>query len=156
MEIVTNFIFLGSKVTADGDCNHEIKRCLLLGRKAMTNPGSVLKRQKHHFVNKGPYSQSYGFSSSHLQMWELDHKKDKCQRIDGFKLWCWRRLLRVPFDSKEIKSVNPKGNPPWIFIGRTDAEAPTLWPPDVKSWLTGKDSDAQKDWRQVEKGTTEN
>ena len=155
-DFIFDFIFLGSKITKDSDCSHEIKRCLLLGRKAMTNPGSVLKRQKHHFVNKGPYSQSYGFSSSHLQMWELDHKKDKCRRIDGFKLWCWRRLLRVPFDSKEIKSVNPKGNPPWIFIGRTDAEAPTLWPPDVKSWLTGKDPDAQKDWRQVEKGTTEN
>ena len=84
-------------------------------------------------------------------------KKDEGQRIDAFKLWCWRRLLRVPLNCKEIKLVNPKGNQPWIFIGRTDAEAeaPILWPPDVKSWLIGKDPDAGKDWRREEKGETE-
>ena len=83
-------------------------------------------------------------------------KKAECWRIDAFKLWCWRRLLRVGL--KKIKPVNPKGNPPWIFIERTDAEAeaPILWPPDVKSWLIRKDPDAGKDWRQEEKGTTEN
>ena len=75
VEIVRDFIFLGSKITADGDCSHEIKRCLLLGRKAMTNLDSVLKKQRHYFANKGPYSQSYGFSSSHVWMWELDHKE---------------------------------------------------------------------------------
>ena len=83
-------------------------------------------------------------------------KKAECRRIDAFQLWCWRRLLS-PLDCKEIKPVNPKGNQPWIFIGRTDAEteAPILWPPDVKSRLIGKNPDAGKDWRQEEKGTTE-
>ena len=72
--------------------------------------------------------------------------------IDAFELWCWRRLLRVPWICQEIKLVNPKGNQPWIFTGRTDAEAPILWPPDAKSWLIGKDSDAGKDWRQERRG----
>ena len=84
-------------------------------------------------------------------------KKAECQRIDAFELWCWRRLLRIPWDCKEIQAVHPKGNQSWIFIGRTDAEVetPTLWPPDVKNWLIWKDPDAGKDWRQ-EKGMTEN
>ena len=84
-------------------------------------------------------------------------KKAECQRIDAFKLWCWRRLLTVPLDCKEIQPVHPKGNQPWIFIGRTDAgaEAPILWPPDAKSQLIGKDPDIGKDWRQEGKGTTE-
>ena len=84
-------------------------------------------------------------------------KKAELWRIDAFKLWCWRRLFESPLDCKEIQPVNPKGNQSWIFIGRTDAvaEAPILWPPDVKNWLTGKDTDAGKDWRQEEKGMTE-
>ena len=81
-------------------------------------------------------------------------KKAKCRRIDAFKLWCWSRL-ESSLDSKEIKPVNPKGNQPWTFIGRADAEAPTLWPLDVKDWLIGKDFNAGKDWGQEEKGTTE-
>ena len=83
-------------------------------------------------------------------------KKAECWRIDGFELWCWRRLLRVPWTA-EIQPVHPKGDQSWVFIGRTDAEAETsiLWPPDVKSWLIGKDPDAEKDWREEEKGTTE-
>ena len=91
-------------------------------------------------------------------MWELGHKQDEHWRTEAFELWCWRRLLRVPFHIKEIELVNPKGNQPWIFIGRTDAEAeaPILWSPDEKNWLIGKDPDAGKDWRQEEKGTTEN
>ena len=147
METVTDFIFLNSKITADGDCSHEIKRCSLLGRKAMTNIDSIFKR-RHHFANKGLYSQSYGFSRSHygLESWTI--KKAERWRTDAFKLWCWRRLLRATLDSKEIKPVNPKGNQPWIFIGRTDAEAPVLWAPNVKSWLIVKDPDAGKDWRQ--------
>ena len=84
-------------------------------------------------------------------MWELDYKEH--QRIDAFELWCWRRLLS-PLDCKEIQPLNPKGNQSWIFIGRTDAEAPILWPPDAKNWLIGKDPDAGKDWRQEEKGMT--
>ena len=82
-------------------------------------------------------------------------KKAEHQRIDAFELWCWRRLFESPLDCKEIKPVNPKGNQSWIFIGRTDAEALILWSPDAKNWLIGKDSDAGKDWRQEEKGMTE-
>ena len=88
-------------------------------------------------------------------MWELTIKKAECQSIDIFELLCWRRLFEIPLDSKEIKPVNPKGNQPWIFIGRTDAEAPILWLPDVKSQLIGKDPDAGKDWGQEEKGKQE-
>ena len=110
-----------------------------------------------HFANKGPYSKSYGFSSSHIWMWELDHKEGWAP-----KNWCsWtvvlEKTLESPLDCKEIKLVNPKGNQPWIFIRRTDAEAeaPILWPPDAKSWLMCKYPDAGKDWGQEEKGTTE-
>ena len=156
METVRDFIFLGSRITADSDYSHEIKRRLLLGRKAMTNLDSILKKRRY-FDNKGPSSQSYGFSSSHVWMWELDHKEGW-----GPKNWCYRtvvleKTLESPLDSKEIKPVNPKGNQSWIFIGRTDAEveSPILWSPDGKSQLTGKDSDAGKDWGQEEKGLTE-
>ena len=135
VETVTDFIFLGSKITADGDCNHEIKRRLLLGRKAMTNLESILK-SRHYFADKDPSSQSYGFSSSHVWMWELDHKESWL----GFWTVVLEKTLENPLDCKEIKPVNPKGNQSWIFIGRTkaEAEAPILWPPDAKNWLTGK------------------
>ena len=152
VEAVTDFIFLGSKITTDGDCRHEMKRHFLLGSKAMTNLDSVLK-SRDITANKGAYSQSYGFSSSHIWMWELDHKEGWVP-----KNWCfWTVVLKTlgsPSECKEIKPVNPKGNQSWIFIGRTDAEAETsiLWPPGMKSWLIGKDSDAGKDWRQEEKG----
>ena len=95
-----NKFYLGSKITTDGDYSHKNKRCLLLGRKAMTNLDSVFKKQRHHFANKHPYSQSYGFSSSHVQMWELDHKEGWAPRIDAFELWCWRRFLRVPWTAR--------------------------------------------------------
>ena len=122
-----------------------------------------IKKQRHYFADKGPSSQSYGYSSSHVWMWELDHKKADHWRINAFELWCWRRLLvswsqlESSLDCKEIKPVNPKGNQSWIFIGRTDAEAetPIPWPPDANNWLIWKDTDAGKDWRQEEKGTTE-
>ena len=150
-----HFIFLGSKITADGDCNHEIKRHLLLGRKAMTNLDSLLK-SRDLTANKGPSSQSYGFSSSHVWRWELDHKESWAP-----KNWCFwtvvlEKTLESPLDFKEIKPVDGKGNQSWIFIRRTDAkvEAPILWPPDVKNWFIGKDPDAGKDWRQEKKGTT--
>ena len=126
---------------------------LLLERKAMTNLNSVLKKQKHHFVVKGSSSQSCGFSSSHVWMWELDHKESWV-----LKNWCFwtvvlEKTLESPLDSKEMKLVNPKGNQSWIFIRRADAEAeaPILWPPDVKNWLSGKIPDAG----QEEKGLTE-
>ena len=114
-----------------------------------------MKKQIHYFANKGPHSQSYGLSWSHVQMWELDHK-------EGWLLkdWCFwtvvlEKTLESPLDCKQIEPVHPKGNQSWIFIGRTDGKAPTLCLPDVKSWLTGKDPVAGKEWRWEEKGTTE-
>ena len=150
---MADFIFLGSKITANGDCRHEIQRRLLLGRKAMTNLDSILKR--HYFADEDLYSQSYGFSSSHVWMWELDHTESWVQ-----KNWCFwtvllEKTLESPLDCKEIQPVHPKGNQSWIFIRRTDSEAPILWPPDAKSWLIWKDPDAGKDSRQEEKGMTE-
>ena len=133
----------------DSDCSHEIKRRLLLGRKVMTNPDTVLKKQRHHLTNKGLHSQGYGFSSSQVWMWELEHKEDLAH-----KNWCFwtvvlEKILESPLDSKESKTVHPKGNQSWIFIGRTDAEAeaPVLWPPDTKSWHC-KRFWCSKDWRQ--------
>ena len=112
-----------------------------------------IKKQRHHFAEKGPSSQSNGFSSGCVQIWVLSHKKGWV-----LKNWCLtvglEKILESPLDCKEIKAVNPKGNQPWIFIVRTDAEAPILRPPDENSQLIGKDSDAGKDWRQEEKGMT--
>ena len=110
LETVRDFIFLGSKITADGECSHGINRCLLLGRKAKTNLDSFLKKQRQYFADKGPPSQSYDFSRSHVRMWELNHKKAEHWRIDTFELWCWKSL-ESPLDCK-IKPVNPKGNQP--------------------------------------------
>ena len=112
METVTDFIFLGYKITAGGDCSHEIERHLLLERKAMTNLDSILN-SRDFFANKGLSSQSYGFSSSHVWMWELDIKKAEHWRIDAFELWCWRRLLRVPRTARRsnqsvLKEINPE------------------------------------------------
>ena len=155
METVTDFIFLDSKITADGDCSHEIRRQLLLGRKAMTNLDSVLKKQRHHFADKGPHSQGYDLSSSHVQIWELNYKEGR-----ALKNWCFptvvlEKTFKNPLESKEIKPVNFKGNQPWILFGRTDAEpeAPILWSSDVNSWLIGKDPNVGKDWREKEKRT---
>ena len=115
------------------------------------------KKQRHYFVNKGLSSQGYGFSSSHVWIWELDYKESWAP-----KNWCFltvvlEKTLESPLDCKEIQPVHPKGDQSWVFIGRTDVEAqtPILWPPDVKSWLIWKDPDAGKDWGQEEKGTTE-
>ena len=115
-------------------------------KKSYDKLGHHIKKQKHHFVDKDPCSQSYGFSSSQVRMWEAEH-----QRTDAFELCCWRCLS--PLDCKEIKPVNPKENHSWLLIGRTDAEAeaPILWPPDAKSRLIGKDPDAGKDWWEKEK-----
>ena len=122
----------------------------------MTNLDSVLK-SRDNFSDKGPDAQSYGFSSSHVWIWELDHRE-----IWEPNNWCFwtvvlEKTLESPLDYKEIKLLNPKGNQSWIFIGKTDAETetPVLWPPDAKNWFIGKDPDAGKDWRQEEKGMTE-
>ena len=150
-------MFLGSKITADSDCSHEIKRRLLLGRKAMTNLDSILKSRYITLLTKVPSSQSYGFSSSRVWLWELDYKESWV-----LKNWCFwtvvlKKTLESSLDCKEIQPVYLEGNQSWIFIGRTDAEAetPILWPPDAKNWLIGKVPDTGKDWRQEEKGTTE-
>ena len=116
-----------------------------------------IKRQRHYFASKGPSSQIYGFSSSHVCMWELDHKENWAPQNWCFWTVVLEKTLESPLDSKEIQPVHPKGNQPWIVIGRTDAEAeaPILWPLDVKSQFIGKDPDVGKDWGQEEKGTTE-
>ena len=159
VETVSDFIFWGSKITADGDCSHEIKRCLLLGRKVLTNLDSILKSRDITLpikVYQG-HSQGYGFSCDDVWMWELD-----CEEGWAPKNWCiWtvvlEKTLESPLDCKEIQPVHSEGDQPWDFSGRNDAKAetPVLWPPHVKSWLIGKDSAAGGDWGQEEKGTTE-
>ena len=146
--------FLGSKITADGDSSQEIKRHLLLGRKVTTNLDSIFKSRDITLPTKVHLVKAmvcpvvmYGCKLDRKEGWTLQN-------------WCFRtvvleKTLESPLDCKEIKWVNPKGNQPWIFTGITDAEAPILWPPDVKNWLTGKDPDAGNDWRQEEKGMTE-
>ena len=157
VEIVSDFIVLGSKITADGDCRHEIKRCLLLGRKVMTNLDSILKSRDITLPTKVHLGQGYGFSSGHVWMWELD-----CEESWAPKNWCFwtvvlEKTLESPLDCKEIQPVHTKGDQSWVFIGRTDAEAetPILWPPHVKSWLVGKAPDAGRDWGQEEKEPAE-
>ena len=134
METVADFIVLGSKITADGDCSHEIKRHLLLGRNVMTNLDSILKSRditlptKDHLVKAMVFPVvMYGCES-----WTV--KKAEHRSIDAFELWCWRRHLESPLDCKEIQPVHPKGDQSWVFIGRTDAKAetPILWPPHAK------------------------
>ena len=151
-----DFIFLGSQITADGDCSHAIKRSLPLVRKAMTNLRQCIHKQSHHLQRKVQLVKAMVFPvvMYGCESWTI--KKAEHWRIDAFELWCWRRLLS-PLNCKEIQPVNPKGNQSWTFIGRTDAETetPILWPPDTKSWLIGKDCDAGKDWWQEEKGVTE-
>ena len=135
-----SFIFLGSKVIADGDCSHEIKRCLLLGRKAMTNLDSILKSRDITLPTKVRLVKAMVFP---VWVWELDHKEGWAPENWCFWTMVLEKTLESPLDCKEFKPVNSKGNKSWIFIGRTDAEAPILWPPDGKNWLTGKDPDAE-------------
>ena len=146
-------IFGGSKITAEVMAAMKLKDTCSW-KKSYGQPRQPIKKQRHYFANKGPFSQGYGFSSGHVWMWV---KKAECQRIDAFELHCLEKTLESPLDCKEIQPVYPKGNQSLIFIGRTHAEAETsiLWPPDSKNWLIGKDPDAGKDWRQEEKGMTE-
>ena len=126
-------------------------------KESYDQPRQCIKKQKHHLAYKGPYGQSYGFSSSHVWIWELDHKQGWTLNSWGFQIVVLEKTLESPLDGKEIKLVNCKGNQSRILVGRIDAEAeaPILWPPDVKSWLIGKDPDAGKDWRQKEKKVAE-
>ena len=145
MEIVTDFIFLGSKITADGDWSHEIKRHLLW-KKSYHQPRQHIKKQKHYLAHKGLYSQNYDFSSSPVWMWEFNHKEGWV-----LKNWCfWTVVLEKTLESldcKEMKPVNTKGHQSWLFLGRADAEAEAsiLWPPDAKSQLIRKAPDSGKD-----------
>ena len=137
-ETVADFIFLGSKITADGDWSHEIKRHLFLGRKVLTNLYSILKSRDITLSTKVYLVKAMVFPVIMYGCESCTIKKAECQRTDDFELWCWRRLLS-PLDSKEIQPVHPKDQS-WVFIGGTDAEAetPILWPPDAKSWLIEK------------------
>ena len=145
-----NILFLGSKITEDGECSHEIKR-------SCDKPRQCIKKQTHHLANKGPHSQRYGFSSSHVQMWRLDHKEGWAPKNWCFWIMVLEKTLESDLDSKELKLFNPKENQLWIFIGRIVAKAETsiLWSPDAKSWLIGKEPNAGKDWKQKEKGVAE-
>ena len=157
METVTDFIFLSSKIIVDGDCSHEIKRHLLLERKAMANLDSILKSKDITLPTKVHTVKAMVFLVVMYRCESWTIKKGW-----ALKIWCLQtvvleKTLESPSHSKEIKTVNPKGKQSWISIERTDAEneAPILWSPNVKSWIIGKDPDAGKDWRQEEKGTTE-
>ena len=134
-ETMSDLIFLGSKITADGDCSHEIKRRLLLGRNVLTNLDSIFKSRDITLPTKVRLVKAmvfpvvmYGYES-----WTV--KKAEHRRIDAFELWCWRRVFRSPLDCKEIQPVHSKGDQPWVFFGRNDAEAetPVLWPPHAKN-----------------------
>ena len=155
METVRDFILGDSKITADGDCSQEIKRCLLLGRKAVTNLDGILKSRDITLPTKVRLVKAMVFPvvMYGCESWTV---KAVRWRIDAFELWCWRRLLS-PLDCKEIQRVHSEGNQSWVFIGGTDVEAETLifWPPHAKRWLIWKDPDAGRDWGPEEKGTTE-
>ena len=160
VETVSDFIFLGSEITADGDCSHEIKRHLLFGRKFMTNLDSILKSRditlptKVHLVKAMVFPVvMYG-----CENWTV--KKAECWRIDAFELWCWRRLLRVPSTARRsnqsiLKEISPGCSLEVLGVTDAEAETPILWPPHAKSWLIAKDPDAGRDWGQEEKGATE-
>ena len=156
METVTDFIFGGApKSLQMVTAAMKLKDACSL-EESYDKPRQPIKKQRHHFANKGPKSQSYGFSSSHVWMWELAHNEGWV-----LKNWCFwivvpEKSLESPLDCKKIQPVHPKGNQSWIFIGRTDAEAktPILWLPEAKNRLVWKHPDAEKDWGQ-EKGMTE-
>ena len=130
---------------------------IFLNQGIIAKPRKHIKKQRHHSADKGLYSQSYGFSSSHVQMWEMDHRESWVPKNWCFQIVMVEMTFESLLDCKEIKSVHPKGSQSWIFIARTDAEveALILWPTDAKSQLTGKDPDAGKDWRQKDKGAAE-
>ena len=153
VETVSDFIFLGSKITSEGDCSHKIKTFALWKK----NLNSVLKIRDITLPTNVHICQSYGFSSSHVWMWELGHKEGWVLKNWYFWTVVLEKNLESPLDSKEIKPVNSKGNQLWILTGRSGAEieTPILWPPDGKGRLTEKDPDAGKDWGQAEKGMTE-
>ena len=146
METVTDFILVTEAMKLEDTCSW---------KKSYDQPRHHIKKQRHHFANKDPSNQSYGFPSSHVWMWELDYKESWAPKNWRFWIVVLEKTLESPLNCMEIQPVHLKGNQSWIFIGRTDADAEALilWPPDVKNWLIWKDPDAGKDWRQEEKGT---
>ena len=140
------------KITVDGDCSHEIKRCLLLGRKVMTNLDSILKGRNTTWPTKVPLVKAMVFPVVMYACGSWTVKKAEHWRIDAFELWCWR-TLESPLDCKEIQPVHSKDQS-WVFFGKNDAktETPVLWPPHAKSWLIGKDSEAGRDWGRRKRG----
>ena len=175
VETVADFIFGGTKITADGDCSHEIKICCSL-KKSYDQPRQHIQKQRHYFADKGPSSQSCGFSSSHAWMWELDYEESWVRRIDAFELWCWRRLLRVPWTARRsnqsiLKEISPEYSLEGLILRlklqyfghlmwRTDSLEKTVMLGKIegrrrRGWLIWNDPDAGKDWRWEEKGTTE-
>ena len=171
VETVSDFIFWGSKITVDSDCSHESKRRLLLGRIVMTNLDSILKSRDITLPTKVCLAKAMVFPVVIYRCESWTIKKAELQRIDAFELWCWRRLLRVPWTARRsnqsiLKEISPEYSSEVLtslevlhwkdwFIRSTEAETPILWPPDEKNWPIGKDPDAGKDWRQEEKGMTE-
>ena len=156
VETVSDFILGGSKITADCDCSHETKRCLLLGRKVMTNLDSILKSRDITLPTKVHLVKAVVFPVV-MYGCELDCEESWVPKNLCFWTVVLEKTLESPLDCKKIQPVHPKGDQSWVFTGRTDAEAetPILWPPHVKSWLIWKDPDAGRDWGQEEKGTTE-
>ena len=155
-ETVSDFILGGSKITEDGDCSHEIEKRLLLGRKVMTNLGSILKSRDITLPTKVCLVKAMVFPVViyGCESWTM-------KKAEHWKNWCFwsvvlEKTLKSPLDCKEIQRVHPKGDQSWVFIGGIDAEAetPILWPPHVNSWLIGKDPDAGRDSGQEEKATT--
>jgi len=156
METITDFILGALKSLQIVTATMKLKDACFL-EESYDQPSQHIKKQRHYFTNKGSSSQSYGFSSSHVWMWDLDYKESW-----ALKNWCFwtvvlEKTLENALDCKEIQPVRSKGNQSWIFTGRTDAEAetPILWPSDVKNWLIWKDPDAGRDWRREDKGTAE-
>ena len=147
-------IFLGSKITADGECSHEIKRHLLLGRKVMSNLDSILKSRDITLPTKVCLVKAMVFPVVIYGCESWTVKKAECRRINAFELWCWRRLLRVPWTARSHHSILKEISPQYSLEGHAEAEDPILWPPDAKNRLTEKDPDDGKNWR-WEKGTTE-
>ena len=153
----TDFIFLGSEITADGDCSNEIKRHLLFGRKAMTNLDSILKSWDITLLTKVHIVKAMVFPVVMYRCESWTIKKAECRRIDAFELWCWRRLLRVLWTARRsnqsiLKEISPEYSLEGLML---KLKRQYFWPPEMKNWLIGKDSDAGKDWRKEEKGMTE-
>ena len=155
MKTVRDYIFLGSKITANCYCSHEIKRCLLLGRKAMTNLDSILKSRDITLPTKARLVNAMVFPVVMYGCESWTVKKAARQRIDAFELWCWIRFLRIPRTARRSNQSILKETSPGCSLEGLMLRLPILWPPDAKSWLIGKVPDAGKGWRQEEKGTTE-